>query len=149
LLYVDAKTFLLDDNLTKVDRMTMANSLEARVPFLDHKLVERVSMIPPGIKSKGFQTKSLLRNAVKLLLPPSIQKSKKRGFTPPLPFWIRDELRTFVSDVFSGDRLGRVGIINPQYCKTLLEEHLKGTRDNNRQIWTVLSLVLWLEKNSI
>lgn len=149
LLYVDAKTFLLDDNLTKVDRMTMANSLEARVPFLDHKLVERVSMIPPRIKSKGFQTKSLLRNAVKLLLPPSIQKGKKRGFTPPLPFWIRDELRSFVSDIFLEDRLGRVGIINPQYCKTLLDEHLKGTRDNNRQIWTVLSLVLWLEKNSI
>ncbi|MCX5872056.1 MAG: asparagine synthase (glutamine-hydrolyzing) [Deltaproteobacteria bacterium] len=148
-LYVDAKTFLLDDNLTKVDRMTMANSLEARVPFLDHKLVERVSMIPPGIKSKGFQTKSLLRNAVKLLLPPSIQKGKKRGFTPPLPFWIRDELRTFVSDIFLEDRLARLGIINPQYCKTLLDEHLNGTRDNNRQIWTVLSLVLWLEKNSI
>lgn len=148
-LYVDAKTFLLDDNLTKVDRMTMANSLEARVPFLDHKLVERVSMIPPGIKSKGFQTKSLLRNAVKLLLPPSIQKGKKRGFTPPLPFWIRDELRTFVSDIFLEDRLARLGIINPQYCKTLLDEHLNGTRDNNRQIWTVLSLVLWLEKNSM
>ena len=95
LLYVDAKTFLLDDNLTKVDRMTMANSLEARVPFLDHELVERVSMIPPGIKSKGFQTKSLLRNAIKLLLPPSIRKGKKRGFTPPLPFWIRNELRNF------------------------------------------------------
>ncbi|MGA8833154.1 MAG: asparagine synthase (glutamine-hydrolyzing) [Desulfomonilaceae bacterium] len=147
LLYVDAKTFLLDDNLTKVDRMTMANSLEARVPFLDHELVERVSVIPPGIKSKGFQTKSLLRSAVKLLLPSSIRKGKKRGFTPPLPFWIRNELRTFVSQVFSEERLIRSRIIDPKYCKTLLDEHLSGAKDNNRQIWTVLSLVLWLERH--
>jgi asparagine synthase (glutamine-hydrolysing) len=147
LLYVDAKTFLLDDNLTKVDRMTMANSLEARVPFLDHELVERVSVIPPGIKSKGFQTKSLLRSAVKLLLPPSIRKGKKRGFTPPLPFWIRNELRTFVCEVFSEERLIRSRIIDPKYCKTLLDEHLSGAKDNNRQIWTVLSLVLWLERH--
>ena len=148
-LYVDAKTFLLDDNLTKVDRMTMANSLEARVPFLDHELVERMSVIPPGVKCKGFQTKSLLRNAVKSLLPPSIQKGKKRGFTPPLPFWIKNELRPFISEVFSEKRLGRSGVINAKYCRSLLDEHLNGVKDNNRQIWTVLSLVLWLEKNPV
>ena len=148
-LYVDAKTFLLDDNLTKVDRMTMANSLEARVPFLDHELVERMSVIPPGVKCKGFQTKSLLRNAVKLLLPPSIRKGKKKGFTPPLPFWIKNELRPFISEVFSEKRLGRSGVINAKYCRALLDEHLNGVKDNNRQIWTVLSLVLWLEKNPV
>ncbi|MCL5124389.1 MAG: asparagine synthase (glutamine-hydrolyzing) [Deltaproteobacteria bacterium] len=148
-LYVDAKTFLLDDNLTKVDRMTMANSLEARVPFLDHELVERVAMIPPNIKSRGFQTKSLLRDAVKGLLPPSIRKGKKRGFTPPLPFWIKNELSGFVTDIFSGERLKRTQIVNPQYCKALLEQHMSGARDNNRQIWTVLCLVLWLEKHPV
>lgn len=149
LLYVDAKTFLLDDNLTKVDRMTMANSLEARVPFLDHELVERVAMIPPNIKSRGFQTKSLLRDAVKGLLPPSIRKGKKRGFTPPLPFWIKNELSGFVTDIFSGERLKRTQIVNPQYCKALLGQHMSGARDNNRQIWTVLCLVLWLEKHPV
>lgn len=149
LLYVDAKTFLLDDNLTKVDRMTMANSLEARVPFLDHELVERVAVIPPRIKSKGFHTKSLLRKAVKRLLPPSIQKGKKRGFTPPLPFWIKNELRNFVSSVFTKERLTRTGIVNPNYCKSLLDEHFSGVKDNNRQIWTVLSLILWLERHPI
>ena len=148
-LYVDAKTFLLDDNLTKVDRMTMANSLEARVPFLDHELVERVAMIPPNIKSRGFQTKSLLRDAVKGLLPPSIRKGKKRGFTPPLPFWIKNELSGFVTEIFSGERLKRTQIVNPQYCKALLEQHMSGARDNNRQIWTVLCLVLWLEKHPV
>jgi asparagine synthase (glutamine-hydrolysing) len=148
-LYVDAKTFLVDDNLTKVDRMTMANSLEARVPFLDHELVERIAVIPPGVKSRGFQTKSLLRSAVKRLLPASIRKGKKKGFTPPLPFWISSELKAFVGDVFSYKRLAKSGALNPHYCKTLLDEHLNGIRDNNRQIWTVISLVLWLEKNPL
>ncbi|MGC8657696.1 MAG: asparagine synthase (glutamine-hydrolyzing) [Desulfomonilaceae bacterium] len=148
-LYVDAKTFLLDDNLTKVDRMTMANSLEARVPFLDHELVEKVAMISPSLKSRGFQTKSLLRDAVKNLLPPSIRKGKKRGFTPPLPFWIKNELKGFVTGIFSMERLKRAGIINPEYCRALLEQHMSGARDNNRQIWTVLCLVLWLEKHPL
>lgn len=149
LLYVDAKTFLVDDNLTKVDRMTMANSLEARVPFLDHELVERIAVIAPRIKSRGFQTKSLLRNAAKLLLPASITKGKKRGFTPPLPFWIKHELKGFVDEVFSLKRLARSGALNPDYCRNLLAEHVNGVRDNNRQIWTVISLLLWLEKNPL
>ncbi len=100
LLYVDAKTFLLDDNLAKVDRMTMANSLEARVPLLDHELVERMARIPPRIKSKGLQTKRLLRRAVRNLLPPEIRKGTKKGFTPPLPFWIKNELKGFLGEVF-------------------------------------------------
>lgn len=146
LLYVDAKTFLLDDNLTKVDRMTMANSLEARVPLLDHELFERLATIPPHIKSRGLQTKRLLRRAVRNLLPPQIRKGKKKGFTPPLPYWIRDELKPFLVDVFSPKRLSRTGILNGDYCAGLLQEHLRGKKDNNRQIWTILSLVCWMEK---
>ncbi len=146
LLYVDAKTFLLDDNLTKVDRMTMANSLEARVPLLDHELFERLATIPPHIKSRGLQTKRLLRRAVKSLLPPRIRKGKKKGFTPPLPYWIRDELKPLLIDVFSPKRLSRTGILNGDYCAGLLQEHLQGKKDNNRQIWTILSLVCWMEK---
>jgi len=146
LLYVDAKTFLLDDNLAKVDRMTMANSLEARVPLLDHELVERMALIPPRIKSKGLQTKRLLRRAVRNLLPPQIRRGKKKGFTPPLPFWIRHELRAFLGDYFRPERLGATGLLNPNYCRRLLDEHLQGQKDNNRQIWTILGLVCWLEK---
>ncbi len=146
LLYVDTKTFLLDDNLAKVDRMTMANSLEARVPLLDHKLVERVAAIPPRIKSSGLQTKRLLRRAVHGLLPPAIRKGKKKGFTPPLPFWIRDELKSMLLDYFRPERMSSKGILNEHYCKQLLDEHLAGKKDNNRQIWTILALVCWLEK---
>ncbi len=144
LLYVDAKTFLLDDNLTKVDRMTMACSLEARVPLLDHELVERVAMIHPRVKLKGLQTKSLLRSAMKKLLPPRIRKGKKRGFTPPLPLWIRHELHDFVQDTLSKKNIERTGLLNAAYCRRILDEHLRGTRDNNRQIWTILALVCML-----
>lgn len=147
LLYVDAKTFLLDDNLTKVDRMTMAHSLEARVPLLDHELVERMAVIPPHIKSTGLQTKRLLRRAVRNLLPPGIRKGKKKGFTPPLPFWIKEELKDFILRSFSQERLRAIGFLNPAYCRQLVDEHLQGKKDNNRQIWTVLALTYWLEKN--
>jgi asparagine synthase (glutamine-hydrolysing) len=147
LLYVDAKTFLLDDNLTKVDRMTMANSLEARVPLLDHELVERVALIPPRVKSTGLQTKALLRRAVRNLLPPEIRKGKKKGFTPPLPYWIRDELRGFLQDMFAEDRVRSTGILNHAYCTQLLDDHLCGKKDNNRQIWTVVALLCWWEDN--
>jgi asparagine synthase (glutamine-hydrolysing) len=146
LLYVDAKTFLLDDNLVKVDRMTMANSLEARVPLLDHELVERLAMIPPHVKSKGLQTKRLLRRAVRNLLPRQIRRGKKKGFTPPLPLWIRDELRPFLMDLFSGTKIRDTGLLNETYCRTLLQEHIQGKKDNNRQIWTVVALICWLKK---
>ncbi|MGC8605894.1 MAG: asparagine synthase-related protein, partial [Desulfomonilaceae bacterium] len=66
-----------------------------------------------------------------------------------LPFWIKNELRNFVSSVFTKERLTRTGIVNPNYCKSLLDEHFSGVKDNNRQIWTVLSLILWLERYPI
>jgi len=149
LLYVDAKTFLLDDNLTKVDRMTMANSLEARVPLLDHELVERVAVLSPTLKSRGLQTKRLLRRAVRTLLPPEIRNGTKKGFTPPLPYWIRDELRDFFHEIFTPERLRATGLLDVRYCRQLLEEHLQGKKDNNRQLWTVLALVCWMEKNRV
>jgi asparagine synthase (glutamine-hydrolysing) len=146
LLYVDAKTFLPDDNLVKVDRMTMANSLEARVPLLDHELLERVALIPPHIKSRGLQTKRLLRRAVKNLLPPEIRKGKKKGFTPPLPFWIKNELKGLLLEYFSEKRVRATGFLNEKYCSQVLYEHLQGKKDNNRQIWTIFALLCWLEK---
>jgi asparagine synthase (glutamine-hydrolysing) len=146
LLYVDTKTFLLDDNLVKVDRMTMANSLEARVPLLDHELLERVALIPPRVKSRGLETKRLLRRAVRDLLPSQIRKGKKKGFTPPLPFWIRNELRGLLLEYFAEERLRATGFLNEEYCVELLNQHFRGEKDNNRQIWTIFALLCWLEK---
>jgi asparagine synthase (glutamine-hydrolysing) len=149
LLYVDAKTFLLDDNLTKVDRMTMAISLEARVPLLDHEIVERVARMPPKVKVSLLQTKTLLRKAASGLLPKTIRKAKKKGFTPPLPFWIKLELKEMLLEIFSEENLRRSTILQPGYCRNLLLEHLDGKRDNNRQIWTLFSLLCWLEKHPL
>lgn len=148
LLYVDAKTFLLDDNLTKVDRMTMANSLEARVPLLDHEVVEKVALISPDQKARGLQTKRLLRRAAKGLLPPEIRRGKKKGFTPPLPYWIQHELREFIEDLFSEKRLAETGLLNADHCQGILREHMNGVRDRNREIWAVVALVCWLEKQA-
>jgi asparagine synthase (glutamine-hydrolysing) len=147
LLYVDAKTFLLDDNLTKVDRMTMANSLEARVPLLDHELVERVALMPPQIKTRGLETKRLLREAARGLLPPSIRKGKKKGFTPPLPVWIKTELKGFVLDCLSEKSLRETGILDAGYCRRLLDDHFHGRKDNNREIWTLVALMCWTKRN--
>jgi asparagine synthase (glutamine-hydrolysing) len=149
LLYVDAKTFLLDDNLVKVDRMTMANSLEARVPFLDHELAERVARLSPTVKTRGFQTKSLLRRAVRGLLPPSIRRGAKKGFTPPMPLWLGSELRAMVQSYFDETRIKKTGILNPKACARLPAEHLAGKKDNNREIWTILCLMWWLEANGL
>jgi asparagine synthase (glutamine-hydrolysing) len=149
LLYVDAKTFLLDDNLTKVDRMTMANSLEARVPLLDHEIVERVARMPPKVKASLLQTKTLLRKASRGLLPKTIRKAQKKGFTPPLPYWIKLELKEMLLEIFSEKNLQRSRILQPNYCRNLLFEHLDGKKDNNRQIWTLFSLLCWLEKHPL
>jgi asparagine synthase (glutamine-hydrolysing) len=145
LLYVDSKTFLLDDCLVKVDRMSMANSLEVRVPLLDHELVEWMARVPPRWKSSGLSTKTLLRDVVRPLLPPTIVRGKKRGFTPPLPLWIKRELRDFVQDVLSPARIRDMGWFKPDAVTRILEDHWQGRRDNNRAIWTLLCLVLWYE----
>ncbi|HTY26420.1 MAG TPA: asparagine synthase-related protein, partial [Desulfomonilaceae bacterium] len=116
------------------------------VPLLDHELLERVAVIPPQIKSSGLQTKRLLRRAVRNLLPPAIRKGKKKGFTPPLPFWIRRELKPMLLDHFRPERIRATGILNEDYCRRLLDEHLEGKKDNNRQIWTILALLCWLEE---
>jgi asparagine synthase (glutamine-hydrolysing) len=79
-------------------------------------------------------------------LPPKIRKGKKKGFTPPLPFWIRHELREFLGEYFAPERLKATGMLNENNCRQLLDDHLQGRKDNNRQIWTILGLVCWLEK---
>ena len=145
LLYVDTKTFLLDDCLVKVDRMSMANSLEVRVPLLDHELVEFMALVPPDLKSRGFRTKSLLREVVRPLLPSTIVQGKKRGFTPPLPVWLKGDLKEFVQDVLSPARIRALGFFEPRAVNQILEDHFAGRRDNNRPIWTLLCFVLWYE----
>jgi asparagine synthase (glutamine-hydrolysing) len=143
LLYVDARTFLLDDNLTRVDRSSMMNSLEVRVPLLDDELVEFMRRVPVRIKQPGWGTKHLLRQAMKRILPENIVRGKKKGFTPPMPFWLRNELKEFMLDTLSEHRLAKLGILEQDYVTRLVDEHLHGHRDNNRQLWALITLVVW------
>jgi asparagine synthase (glutamine-hydrolysing) len=107
--YVDLKTYLEDDILTKVDRMSMAVSIEARVPLLDYRIVEYAMNLPPHMKLNGSRTKSILRNAVKELVPSLVLEKPKQGFSIPMKHWLRTSLKPMMLDMLSTDSLQQHG----------------------------------------
>lgn len=144
-LYVNARTYLLDDLLPKMDRMTMAHALEARSPFLDRPLSEYVAGLPDGVKRRGGQGKIVLKQAVADLLPPETLARRKHGFGVPLGTWFRRELRPMVEDVLlSRPRIGRR--LRAGALRELFDEHVSGQADRGHQLWNVLTLELWLRK---
>jgi len=144
LLYLDSKTYLPGDILTKVDRMSMAVSLEARVPLLDHKLIEFVSTrIPASMKMKGLETKHILKRAMRDLVPTEILERPKQGFGIPIDRWINEQLRERVRGTLTEPRTMQRGYIEPRYVKVLLDEHARGRRDHATELWTLFMLELW------
>ena len=143
LLYVDSKTYLPGDILTKVDRMSMAVSLEARAPLLDHKLIDFVTGVPASLKLAGFQTKHLLKEAVKDLIPAEILHRPKKGFGVPIQEWINQQLRSRIRDTLRDARTRQRGYINSNYLDILLDEHERGRRDHSMGLWSLLMLELW------
>ncbi len=143
ILYLCMKMYLQDGILVKVDRASMANSLEVRVPFLDHTLVEFVSGIHTGYKLKGLTTKYILKYAVRDLLPRRIIKRRKAGFMIPLAKWIEHDLRGFIEEHCSMSALEEDGLFNPVYVRTLLDEHFQHKRDHRKLIWTILCFQIW------
>ena len=143
LLYVDAKTFLLDDNLTRVDRTSMAHGLEVRVPLLDDDLTEFLRRVPPAIKQPGWTTKHLLRKAMTGILPPQTVKGAKKGFTPPMGFWLKGQLKPFMLEVLAPNRIAATGAMNPARVTRLIDEHLNSQHDHNRRLWALMSLMFW------
>ena len=143
ILYVDTKVYLANDILVKSDRSSMANSLELRVPMLDHNVVEFAASIPPELKLNGFQKKYILKKAMEPLLPKKILYRKKKGFSIPASSWLRNELKEMVLDVLSPAQLKRTGFFNPEYVKELLNQHFHGVKDNSRPIWGLLTFMLW------
>ena len=148
-MYFDAKVYFPDDILVKVDRMSMAHSLETRVPFLDHRLVEFVATIPANLKLRkslgGKIGKYILKRAFKKLLPEVIQKRPKQGFTLPVALWFRDELREMALDVLSESHVKRMGILNPQAVSRMLNEHIQGNANHKRKLWACFVFVLWYQ----
>jgi asparagine synthase (glutamine-hydrolysing) len=144
LLYIDSKTYLPGDILTKVDRMSMAVSLEARVPLLDHKLVEFVVRIPAALKLRGVETKHVFRRAVRGLVPDEILDRPKQGFGVPIAEWLNAELREEVRDALTDATARGRGVVDPAYVGVLLDEHARGRRDHSTQLWTLYVLERWL-----
>jgi asparagine synthase (glutamine-hydrolysing) len=143
LLYLDTKTYLAGDILTKVDRMTMANSIEARVPFLDHKLVEAALGFPASLKLRGSTSKYVLKDALRGLLPDAVIDRPKQGFDVPMGRWLRGALRQMLSDVLMDARTRQRGYFNQTAVNGLVLEHLRGRRDHSRRLWELLTLELW------
>jgi asparagine synthase (glutamine-hydrolysing) len=143
LLYIDSKTYLPGDILTKVDRMSMAVSLEARAPLLDHKLIDFVTRIPASLKMAGTETKYLLKKAVSELIPPEILRRPKQGFGVPIQEWINQQLRTRIRDTLSESRTCQRGYVDAGYVDVLLDEHERGRRDHSMRLWALLMLELW------
>ncbi len=143
MLYVDTKLWLPDDLLARGDKTSMAASLEARVPLLDHKVVEFAASLPPHLKLKRLTRKYLLRKVSRSLLPAPILDRKKKGFPMPFSVWFRKEARPFVRDILSSATLQRRGLFNSRYVENLLDEHDAGTADHGSLIWSLLSVELW------
>jgi asparagine synthase (glutamine-hydrolysing) len=145
-LYVDARTYMIDDVLTKVDRMSMAVSLEAREPLLDHKLLEFAARVPVSLKLKNRQTKYLLRRVLERRVPRSITERRKRGFAAPIGRWLRGPLATMTNELLLDGRLRDRGIFNPREVARIWEEHRTGRAEHPHRLWQLVMLELWFRQ---
>jgi asparagine synthase (glutamine-hydrolysing) len=143
ILYLDTTTELPGDILTKVDRMSMAHSLEVRVPLLDHVFVEYVARLPLRYKLKGKSTKYFFRKAFGPILPPAILRRPKMGFGIPLRYWFARDLQDFLRDVLFDSRAMQRRYFRPNFLETLIHEHSTGRRDHSHVLWSVMALELW------
>jgi len=146
LLKIDTQLGLEGDMLVKADRMSMATSLEGRVPLLDHPLVEMINAIPSRFKMKGMSTKVLLREAMRDQLPRATTHGPKQGFNVPIPSWLLGPLRELVHDTLSPSRIAATGIFRPEPIQELIRAHENRERDHSRDIWTLLMFQSWYDR---
>jgi asparagine synthase (glutamine-hydrolysing) len=145
-LYVDARTYMIDDVLTKVDRMSMAVSLEAREPLLDHKLLEFSARVPSSLKLKDGKSKYLLRRLLERRVPRSIVERGKRGFAAPIGEWLRGPLRAMTTELLLDGRLRDRGIFNPAEVARLWDEHRSGRAEHPHRLWQLVMLEIWFRQ---
>jgi len=144
--YLDMKTYLVGDILTKVDRASMAHALEVRVPFLDHKLVEWVSGLPSSLKIQGAEGKYMLKKALEPYLPHDIMYRKKMGFSIPLAEWFRGALKNKLYTALSSQRMADIGIFNMTEIHKMADEHINGVRDYSAALWSMLMFEAFLRQ---
>lgn len=141
--YVDIKTYLVDNILTKVDRMSMASSIEARVPLLDHRIVEFALSLPPHYKLRRGRTKLILKRAMHGLIPEAVLKRPKQGFSIPLKHWLRGPLQPLMTDLLSTDCIRRRGYFEPRTVNRWMSEHLQGRANHSHRLWALMVFELW------
>ena len=147
MMFRDAMTYLPDDILCKVDRAAMACSLETRVPFLDHRVVELAWQLPVSMKVRGHVGKWALRQVLYKYVPKELIERPKAGFAIPIGQWLRNSLRGWVENLISESRLRSEGYLRPEPVRRIWAEHLSGTRDHTAKLWSILMFQAWLEKN--
>ncbi len=149
MLYLDTKIFMASLNLTYNDKMSMASSVEVRVPFLDRELAEFVAWnVSPRLKLKGVfrpTTKYIFRKAMKDVLPREVLSQAKAGFAAPIDYWLANELKEMTDDLLSESRIRRRGLFRPQAVRRFVDEHRRGTQDWSMQIWQFLTLEIWMQ----
>jgi asparagine synthase (glutamine-hydrolysing) len=143
--FLDQKFYLAEDILTKVDRASMAVSLETRAPFLDYPVAEFAASLPESYKLKGSQTKFILKKAVAPLLPDFVIKRPKKGFGIPVAAWLKNKLNPLAHDLLAPERLKRRGLFNPTFVQNLLAEHEQGKANHYKTLWTLIVFELWAE----
>jgi asparagine synthase (glutamine-hydrolysing) len=146
LLYLDSKTYLPSDILTKVDRMSMANSLEVRSPLLDHELIEFVGKISSRFKIRGNETKYIFKKAMAGLIPDEILYREKQGFGVPVGEWIKNRLANRIIGDLRSEGITKRGIFKSSVIERLIDEHTRGRRDHSHPLWLIWILELWFRR---
>ena len=142
--YLDINMWMVGDILLKADRMSMANSLELRVPFLDKEVFKVASKIPTSLRVNKHNTKYAMRKAALRHLPPETAEKKKLGFPVPTRVWLRDErYYNVVRDMFNSETAKK--FFNPEIITRFLDEHFSGKEDNSRKVWTIYIFLVWYE----
>jgi len=145
-LQADIMTYLPNDLLVKVDIATMAVSLEARSPFLDHHLIEFAASLPEKFKLRGLTTKYLLKKILRKLLPSENISRRKMGFGVPIGHWFRGTMQPFLREVLLSERAVSRGLFKPEVVRSLIDQHARSERDHSHQLWTFLMLELWFQR---
>jgi asparagine synthase (glutamine-hydrolysing) len=143
--YIDMKAYLADDILVKVDRMSMAASLETRVPILDHKVVEFAYSLPGDLKLHGFTTKWILKKTMERLLPHQNIYRKKEGFSIPIKHWLRTDLKDLLGDYLNAQRIQSGGLFRYEYIERMIDQHFRQRENFSHQLWALLVFEIWRE----